>query len=271
MPAIRRIAHTCALAVVTVTGVLAPVSLATAAGAAEVHEPIASQSAGAELRAAAPALTLDRSRPAGNERESKPAKADRNADKKTAKKSGDKSANKADSKAGKSERSGKSARNGEQPGKSAGKRSLGNDDAGLRKRESHARGLYSAPAPEPPSSLLAAAVGTAMAQRGDAYSYGAAGPHAFDCSGLVYFAYRAAGFDVPRTSGAQAAHTRRIDKGDMQTGDLMFFSGSGGVYHVGIFLRWDQGAAVMLHAPSTGRSVVIEPAWTSSWFGGTLR
>jgi hypothetical protein len=50
----------------------------------------------------------------------------------------------------------------------------------------------------------------------------------------------------------------------------MFFYGSGGVYHAGIFVRWDNGRAIMVHSPSTGRSVTVGPAWTSSWFAGRV-
>lgn len=111
----------------------------------------------------------------------------------------------------------------------------------------------------------------AMRQRGDAYGYGAAGPHRFDCSGLIRYAYSRAGFDVPRTSSAQAGHARRVAKKDMRAGDLMFFHGSGGVYHAAIFLRWSRGHAVMLHAPGSGERVRVAVPWTSQWFGGTLR
>ncbi|PUA81030.1 C40 family peptidase [Nocardioides currus] len=118
---------------------------------------------------------------------------------------------------------------------------------------------------------IADAQRTAMAQRGDAYSYGSAGPNAFDCSGLVFYSYRAAGFDVPRTSGAQAAYTKRIAKEDMRPGDLMFFYGAGGVYHAAIFIGNENGHAMMVHAPGSGQSVTVAAPWTSSWFGGTLR
>jgi cell wall-associated NlpC family hydrolase len=111
----------------------------------------------------------------------------------------------------------------------------------------------------------------AMRQRGDAYGYGAAGPHRFDCSGLIRYAYSRAGFDVPRTSSAQAGHARRVAKQDLRAGDLMFFHGSGGVYHAAIFLRWSRGHAVMLHAPGSGERVRVAVPWTSQWFGGTLR
>ncbi|UUZ60121.1 C40 family peptidase [Nocardioides sp. B-3] len=99
---------------------------------------------------------------------------------------------------------------------------------------------------------------TAMAQRGDAYSYGSAGPNAFDCSGLVFYSYRRAGFNVPRTSGAQAAYTHRVAlKQNMRPGDLMFFFNSGGVYHAAIFVGYQNGHAMMVHAPGSGQRVTV--------------
>jgi cell wall-associated NlpC family hydrolase len=121
------------------------------------------------------------------------------------------------------------------------------------------------------STRVISAKDTALHQRGDAYAYGGAGPERFDCSGLIYYSYRRAGFDVPRTSGAQAGFTRRISKKAMRPGDLMFFYGSGGVYHAAIFLKWSHGHAVMVHSPGSGQRVQVAVPWTSSWFGGTLR
>jgi len=111
----------------------------------------------------------------------------------------------------------------------------------------------------------------AMRQRGDAYAYGAAGPDRFDCSGLVKYSYSRAGLSVPRTSSAQAGQARRIAKKDLRSGDLMFFYGSGGVYHAAIFLRWSRGHAVMVHSPGSGQRVRVAVPWTSAWFAGTLR
>ena len=121
------------------------------------------------------------------------------------------------------------------------------------------------------NNRIVSAERTAMAQRGDAYSYGSAGPNAFDCSGLVFYSYRRAGFNVPRTSGAQAAYTRRISKQNMRPGDLMFFYGSGGVYHAAIFVGYQRGHAMMVHAPGSGQRVTVAAPWTSSRFAGTLR
>ena len=121
------------------------------------------------------------------------------------------------------------------------------------------------------SNRVVSAKDTAMRQRGDADAYGGAGPERFDCSGLIYYSYRRAGFAVPRTSGAQAGFVRRISKQSMRPGDLMFFTGGGGVYHAAIFLKWSHGHAVMVHSPGSGERVKVAVPWTSSWFGGTLR
>jgi cell wall-associated NlpC family hydrolase len=111
----------------------------------------------------------------------------------------------------------------------------------------------------------------ALRQLGDPYVYGATGPKAFDCSGLIFFSYRHAGFSVPRTSAEQAAHARHIPRSHLRTGDFMFFADGGGVYHVGIFLRWSHGHAVMLHSPKPGEHVQRAVPWTNGWFAGTLR
>ena len=120
-------------------------------------------------------------------------------------------------------------------------------------------------------SRIISAKQNALSQRGDAYAWGAVGPNAFDCSGLIVFSYGQAGFHLPRTSGAQAAFTHRIAKQDMRPGDLMFFSAGGAVYHAGIFLGYQHGRAMMVHAPGSGSRVTVAAAWTSNWFGGTLR
>lgn len=112
----------------------------------------------------------------------------------------------------------------------------------------------------------------ALHQIGDPYAYGADGPERFDCSGLIYYSYRKAGFHhVPRTSDGQADHARKIAKKDLRRGDFMFFDDGSGVYHVGIFMRWEHGKALMLHSPEEGERVHRENPWTSGWYAGTLR
>lgn len=111
----------------------------------------------------------------------------------------------------------------------------------------------------------------ALAQIGDPYRYGAAGPRAFDCSGLIYYSFRHAGIGVPRTAAAQARATRHIRKSSMRRGDLMFFTGGGGVYHAAVFLGWSHGHATMVHSPRPGERVRRDRPWTTHWFAGTLR
>lgn len=115
------------------------------------------------------------------------------------------------------------------------------------------------------------ALAVAARQQGDPYRYGATGPNAFDCSGLMLYSFRAAGLHLPRTSAAQAGAVRHISRAKMRRGDLVFFTSGGHVYHVGIFDGWRHGRRVIIHAPHTGTSVRKEAIWTNSWFPGTMR
>jgi len=110
-------------------------------------------------------------------------------------------------------------------------------------------------------------------QIGDPYGYGAAGPRRFDCSGLLYFSYRKAGFThMPRSSDAQARWLHKVRKSHLRRGDLMFFHDGSDVYHAAIFLKWNRrGRAVMLDAQRPGTEVHRRHPWTTEWFGRTLR
>lgn len=110
------------------------------------------------------------------------------------------------------------------------------------------------------------AISVASEQIGDPYVWGATGPSAFDCSGLTQYAFAAAGIELPRVSRDQAASLPTIPNDQVQRGDLMFWGSP--VYHVGIFLRWENGEAIMLHAPKPGAAVREEAAW-SGWFAGS--
>ncbi|WP_168929714.1 C40 family peptidase [Nocardioides sp. GY 10127] len=112
----------------------------------------------------------------------------------------------------------------------------------------------------------------AVNQKGDPYQYGSAGPNRFDCSGLMYYAFRKAGFsNMPRTSSEQARFTDRIKRSNMKRGDLIFFYNSSGVYHVGIFAGWSNGRRLVLHSPNSNGHVRTQRMWTNKWYGGTLR
>jgi cell wall-associated NlpC family hydrolase len=122
------------------------------------------------------------------------------------------------------------------------------------------------------STRVRTALSIARNQKGDPYRYGAAGPNAFDCSGLVYYSTHRAGFGhVPRTSSAQSRFMRHIRRSAMRPGDFVFFTNGGGVYHVGVFTGWDRGRRIIVHAPYSGARVRREAIWTNRWFPGTLR
>lgn len=111
----------------------------------------------------------------------------------------------------------------------------------------------------------------ALNQKGDPYVYGADGPNAFDCSGLMMYSYGKAGIHLPRSAAEQYGYVRHIAKKNLHRGDLMFFHSGGSVYHVAIFLgRWDHHTW-LLHAAHSGTVVHRDPVWTSSWYAGTLR
>jgi cell wall-associated NlpC family hydrolase len=118
-----------------------------------------------------------------------------------------------------------------------------------------------------------AAVRYAMAQRGDPYVWAAEGPDAFDCSGLVFAAYRSKGadyFGLPRVSRDQYRHTssRTVPRNALLPGDLVFFaSGSSwqSIHHMGMYI----GDGKMVHAPTTGDVVRVAPVRWSRLFAAT--
>jgi len=86
------------------------------------------------------------------------------------------------------------------------------------------------PAARPPAAggggRAARAVAFALAQRGKPYQWGAEGPGAFDCSGLTWAAWRAAGVTIPRTAAGQLAGLPRV-RGRLQPGDLAVYDSDG--------------------------------------------
>jgi cell wall-associated NlpC family hydrolase len=98
------------------------------------------------------------------------------------------------------------------------------------------------------SGRVGAAINYAMAQVGDAYVYGAAGPDAFDCSGLTMMAWQAAGVSLPHSSSAQMSMGTPVASSDLQPGDLVFYYSP--VSHVGIYIG--NGQIVDAANPGTG-------------------
>jgi murein DD-endopeptidase len=94
----------------------------------------------------------------------------------------------------------------------------------------------------------------AMGMVGTRYRYGGTDPtQGFDCSGLVYYAYTQAGYEVPRTAQELFRAARKIAVGDADPGDLMFFQDQTKLSHVGIYL----GDGMFVHAPANGQNVAV--------------
>ncbi len=108
-----------------------------------------------------------------------------------------------------------------------------------------------------PNQAIAAVISYAREQLGKPYLWGGTGPDAFDCSGLMMMAYRAAGMNIPRTSQAQWAWGPQIPASQAQPGDLVFFAGSDGTRtapgHVGLVI----GKGMMIEAYATGFPIRI--------------
>jgi cell wall-associated NlpC family hydrolase len=84
----------------------------------------------------------------------------------------------------------------------------------------------------------------------------------FDCSGLVSWAYRHVGIDLPHSSYALYDEGRRVARSRMKPGDLVFFYGLG---HVGMYV----GHGRMVHAPHSGARVEVVRLGGSG-YGGQL-
>ncbi|MGW2517119.1 NlpC/P60 family protein [Streptomyces sp. NPDC001617] len=114
-----------------------------------------------------------------------------------------------------------------------------------------------------PDTRAAAAVSYAYSKLGSPYVWGATGPSAFDCSGLVQAAYRSVGVSLPRTTYAQIDAGRRVSRSELLPGDLVFFYS--GISHVGIYI----GNGQMIHAPNPSAPVRVAPIDEMPFAGAT--
>jgi cell wall-associated NlpC family hydrolase len=106
------------------------------------------------------------------------------------------------------------------------------------------------------------AVSVAASHAGQPYSYGAAGPSSFDCSGFTQYVYSQLGESLPRTAAEQQAATTPVSQSAAQPGDLIFMGSP--AYHVGIYA----GNGEFWTAPKSGDVVQLEPIWDSSYTVG---
>jgi cell wall-associated NlpC family hydrolase len=120
------------------------------------------------------------------------------------------------------------------------------------------RALQRKPIPKTQTTVAVSKVermlSTALAQQGDRYRWGATGPNAFDCSGLVVYSFRSIGMSLPHFTGDLLKHGTRVNRASLKRGDLIFPTSS----HVGIYL----GGNKMVVASSGKGRVIIQTVYS---------
>jgi len=131
--------------------------------------------------------------------------------------------------------------------------------------------IASAPGQGLSSTQLVKFLTAAMSRIGDPYIWGAAGPNAFDCSGLVQWSLAKAGVVMPRVAADQARTGPLLRLSQLRPGDLLFYhtdpTAPNYISHVAIYV----GNGWMLQAPQTGMDVEVVKADFGAGFAGAIR
>jgi peptidoglycan DL-endopeptidase CwlO len=121
------------------------------------------------------------------------------------------------------------------------------------------------------TAQLTAMLRAAESRQGRPYVWGAAGPSAFDCSGLVQWSFAQAGVAMPRVAADQARTGPAVPVSQLEPGDLLFYhtdpTAPGYISHVAIYL----GHGMMIQAPEPGLDVQVVPASFGAQFAGAVR
>ncbi len=104
---------------------------------------------------------------------------------------------------------------------------------------------------------------TAVSQLGKPYRYGGSTPRGFDCSGLIWWAYKQHGVTIPRVTTGQARAGKAVKSNAMQAGDILVFSTrSGGTgLHTALYM----GNGAFVHSPSSGNRVRTDKITDAYW------
>ena len=97
-------------------------------------------------------------------------------------------------------------------------------------------------------------ISLAKSKMGDSYEPAKAGPDHFDCSGFVYYVFRQNGIKIPRTSLTQSQSGEKLNRGELQRGDMVFFDTHDRkhINHSGIYL----GNGKFIHS-SSGKAYAV--------------
>jgi len=118
---------------------------------------------------------------------------------------------------------------------------------------------------------LSTVLRAALSRRGMPYVWGAAGPSAFDCSGLVEWSFAQAGIAMPRVAADQALAGPAVPVSQLAAGDLLFYrtdpTDPGYISHVAL----DLGNGWMIQAPQPGMTVEVVPVELGSEYAGAIQ
>ncbi|HTK67068.1 MAG TPA: NlpC/P60 family protein [Pseudonocardia sp.] len=117
----------------------------------------------------------------------------------------------------------------------------------------------------PGAMMRATAMNAALSKIGVPYVWGAAGPKAFDCSGLVLWAFKKVGISLPHSSAAQSRIGTPVSKSQLRPGDLVFFYSP--VSHVAMYI----GNGMVVHASEAGQPVKVTPLSRAGTFHNARR
>lgn len=119
-------------------------------------------------------------------------------------------------------------------------------------------GLFkSSPPPQPLPPKAHKVVKTAYTQMGKNYRLGSASPRkGFDCSGLIWWAYKQNGIKVPRITSEQAKIGKAVPRKKVRSGDIVVFKTGQGPrgLHTGLYA----GSGAFIHSPRAGKQVCME-------------
>ena len=113
----------------------------------------------------------------------------------------------------------------------------------------------------PGDSVGVQALKAALTRIGYPYVWAAAGPYAFDCSGLVVWAYAQVGITLMHFTGDLWNEGEHVSRSELKPGDLVFFFAD--ISHVGIYV----GNGLMVDAPTFGQNVQVQPVFWSAYVG----
>ena len=117
------------------------------------------------------------------------------------------------------------------------------------------------PSQIPGDSVGVQALKFALTKVGDPYVWAAAGPNAFDCSGLVVWAYAQVGISLMHFTGDLWNEGEHVSRSELEPGDLVFFFAD--ISHVGIYV----GNGLMVDAPSFGQNVQVQQVFWNAYAG----